>query len=429
MAFLINWLEELGIPNGTAVYAANAIMVCAIALLSVAVNFIAKKIVLNIITRYINNNRYQWDNVILERKVFHKLSHVFPALVIYYSAPLFPTYQHLIEKGVGIYIIVMALLVVNALLTSINDIYTTYEISKARPIRGYIQVVKIFIFIIGGILLISSLIGQSPLILISGIGALSAVTMLVFKDSILGLVAGVQLTANDMVRVGDWIEMPKYGADGDVIDISLNTVKVQNWDKTITTIPSYALISDSFKNWRGMQSSGGRRIKRFVCIDTSSIVMCSPEMVEKFKNIHYLQDYITAKELEIERYNEENRVNRSITVNGRAMTNIGVFRIYIQRYLDNHPKIHKGMTSMVRQLQPVESGLPLEIYAFTNDIAWAAYEGIQADIFDHIFAVAPQFGLRISQNPTGYDLKSAIRESGEQLAEQSDYGRARAREH
>jgi miniconductance mechanosensitive channel len=258
---------------------------------------------------------------------------------------------------------------------------------------------------IGAILVISNLMGQSPVILLSGIGALSAVVMLVFKDSILGLVAGIQLTSNDMLRVGDWIEMPKYDADGSITDISLNTVKIQNWDKTITTIPTYAMISDSFKNWRGMQNSGGRRIKRSIYIDTNSISFCTPEMIEQFEKIQYLENYILTKQKEINDYNVRYKIDRSSLVNGRALTNIGVFRAYIQAYLEKHPGIHKEMTLMVRQLAPQETGLPIEIYAFTNKTEWAVYEGIQADIFDHILAIAPSFGLRIFQNPTGHDFK------------------------
>lgn len=409
MEFIKNLLEDFGVTGDMVVYLANTIMIIAIAALSIAANFITKKIVLKVITYYIHNNRYTWDNYLLERQVFHKLSHIVPAIIIYNAAAIFPLYQQLIVKGVMFYLIIVMLMVINSFLDAAHDIYRTFEISKARPIRGYIQFVKIFVYIICGILLISILIGESPIILLSGIGALSAVIMLIFKDSILGLVAGVQLTSNDMVRVGDWIEMPKYGADGDIIDISLNTVKVQNWDKTITTIPTYALISDSFKNWRGMQQSGGRRIKRSVFVDTSSVTICSPEMIEKLKKIHYLNDYIVSKEKEIEQYNLENGIDRSIKVNGRALTNIGIFRAYIQRYLEHHPKIHKGMTCMVRQMQPTETGLPLEIYAFSNDITWAVYEGVQSDIFDHILAVAPEFGLRIFQNPTGYDMRSMMK--------------------
>ncbi|MBB6731288.1 mechanosensitive ion channel family protein [Cohnella zeiphila] len=409
MEFIKNLLADLGVRAETAVYLSNAIMIAAIAALCILASFITKKVVIRVIAHYIHNNRMKWDNYMLERKVIHKLSHFVPAVIIYYFSFSFPSYQHWIGKGVVIYMIVAAILVSDALLSSVNDYYTTFEISKSRPIRGYIQVVKIFVFVIGGILVISNLIGESPLILLSGIGALSAVVMLIFKDSLLGLVAGVQLTSNDMVRVGDWIEMPKYGADGDIVDISLNTVKVQNFDKTITTIPTYALISDSFKNWRGMQKSGGRRIKRAVCLDMSSIVFCTPDMIGKFKQIHFLSGYLSEKEKEIERYNEENGIDRSSKANGRAMTNVGVFRAYIERYLEHHPKIHKGMTRIVRQLSPTENGLPLEIYAFTNDTAWNVYEGVQSDIFDHIFAVAPEFGLRVFQNPSGHDMKHLLR--------------------
>lgn len=409
MEFIQNWLASMGVADELVGVLANVIGIVGIILLSMAAHFVARGIVLKLITYSIRNNRIKWDNYILERKVFHKLVHVVPAVIIYYSASLFPAYQALIVKGVVLYMIVMVLMVLNAFLNAVHDIYATYEIAKVRPIRGYIQVVKIFIFTVGGILLISTMIGQSPVILLSGIGALSAIIMLIFKDSILGLVAGVQLTSNDMVRVGDWIEMPKYGADGDIVDISLNTVKVQNFDKTITTIPTYALISDSFKNWRGMQSSGGRRIKRSVFVDTSSIAFVSPEMLDKFKKIHVLQDYVAQRETEIEQYNLEHQMDRSVKVNGRAMTNIGVFRAYILRYLQHHPNIHQDMTCIVRQLQPTETGIPLEIYAFVNNVNWGFYEEVQSDIFDHIFAVAPEFGLRIFQNPTGHDLQHLLR--------------------
>ncbi len=312
------------------------------------------------------------------------------------------------------YLIIMGLVVINSVLNAINDIYQTFEISKVKPVKGYIQVVKIIVVTLGVILVIANLMGKSPLLLLSGIGALSAVLMLVFKDSLLGLVAGIQLTSNDMVRVGDWIEMPKYGADGDVIDISLNTVKVQNFDKTITTIPSYALISDSFINWRGMQTSGGRRMKRSLFVDTTSISFCTEEMINKFKNIHYLSDYIINREREIAEYNTRNKINQTNPVNGRALTNIGVFRAYISNYLQNHPGINQEMTLMVRQLAPSENGLPIEIYAFTNDVKWAVYETVQADIFDHLFAVAPEFGIQLFQNPSGSDLKS-LRMNSEEI--------------
>ncbi|GGE02872.1 mechanosensitive ion channel family protein [Paenibacillus nasutitermitis] len=408
MEFIQEQLTRYGANPQQVDHLSAVIMVVLIAAICVIANFIAKKIVLQIIVRIITSNKVTWDNVLLEKKVFHHISHIVPAIIIYFAGSMFPSYQNLIEKAALTYIIVVTLVVINALLNAFDIIYRTFPVSKARPIKGYIQVVKITLFIVGGITVISNLIGQNPFIILSGLGALSAVLMLIFKDSILGLVAGVQLSSNDMVRVGDWIEMPKYDADGDVIDITLNTVKVMNFDKTITMIPSYALISDSFKNWRGMQTSGGRRIKRSIFIDTGSIHFCSEETIKAYNKIHYLSDYIATALNEIEHYNEERNIDKSSKVNGRQLTNIGVFRVYIQQYLKHHPKIHQDMTLIVRQLAPGDSGLPLEIYAFTNDINWVVYESVQSDIFDHIFAVAPSFGLRAFQNPTGYDIASGI---------------------
>ena len=392
------------------VYLSSIIKILIIGLICIVANFISKKIVIRIITRIVTKSKVKWGQIVLDRQVFRKLSHIVPAIIIYSFSSTFPTYQSIIAKLAIAYIIIVGLVFIQSLLYTLNDIYQTFEISKVKPIKGYIQVVNIIIMTIGFILVISNLIGESPLILLSGIGALSAVLMLVFKDSLLGLVAGIQLTANDMVRVGDWIEMPKYGADGDVIDISLNTVQVQNFDKTITMIPSYALISDSFINWRGMQSSGGRRIKRSLYLDTSSITFCTEEMIEKFIKVHYLSDYILQKEREIAEYNAKNDFDRNNSVNGRALTNIGVFRAYISNYLKNHDGINQNMTLMVRQLAPSEHGVPLEIYAFTNSVQWAVYETVQSDIFDHLFAVAPEFGLRVFQNPSGADLRNRVEE-------------------
>ncbi|MEK4386020.1 mechanosensitive ion channel domain-containing protein [Solibacillus sp. FSL W7-1464] len=405
MNLIYKKLIELGLSPLFAEYLSVALMIIFIVIICLIANFITKKIVIRFITHVVNNNKYQWDNILLEKKVFHKLSHIVPAIIIYYFAEAF-TYQALIEKGAVTYIIIVVLSLIGSLLNAVHDIYQTFEISKVQPIKGYIQVVKIIVYVLGIILVIANLIGENPLIILSGLGALSAVLLLVFKDSLLGLVAGIQLTSNDMVRVGDWIEMPKYGADGDVIDLSLNTVKVQNFDKTITTIPSYALISDSFKNWRGMQVTGGRRLKRSIFIDTTSIAFCSEEKIEKLRNIHYLTDYIDTRQREITEYNVKHRIDTSNQVNGRALTNVGLFRMYISNYLKNHPGIHKEMTTMVRQLAPSEHGLPIEIYAFSNDINWAVYESIQADIFDHLFAIATEFDLRLFQNPTGNDFKT-----------------------
>ncbi len=407
MEFIREQLIKYGVSAEASAGLSNAVMIALIALLAMIANWIAKRIVRDVVTRIVRRNRFQWDDILLERRVFQRLSHIVPALIMYYSAPLFPHAEALIVKGAVCYFLIVGIVVLNACLNAADDIYRTYEISKVKPIRGYIQVAKIFLFLVGGVAVIAALIGESPIILLSGLGALSAVLMLIFKDSILGLVAGVQLASNDMVRVGDWIEMPKYHADGDVIDISLHTVKVRNFDKTITTIPSYALISDSFRNWRGMQSSGGRRIKRAIYIDASSISFCTPEMLERFRGIHFLEDYIEERQREIEAYNAAHRIDTTVKVNGRQMTNIGVFRAYVLNYLKRHPRIHQEMTLLVRQLAPGEHGLPLEVYAFANTVVWAEYETIQADLFDHIFAVAPEFGLRVFQNPTGHDLQNA----------------------
>lgn len=406
MDFINTYLVNLGLDETFAMVLGFILKILFIALICILANFITKKVVIRILTHFVSKNKFKWDDIFLERKVFHKLSHIIPAIIIYYFAKSFPVLQIFIEKLAFAYIVIVILIVINSTLDVINDIYQTHEVSKSRPIKGYIQVVKIVFAIIGIILIIAHLMGQSPLILLSGIGALSAVFLLVFKDSLLGLVAGVQLTTNDMVRVGDWIEMPKYDADGDIIDISLVTVKVQNWDKTITTIPSYALISDSFKNWRGMQNSGGRRIKRSLFIDVNSISFCSEEMIERLSKIQILSDYIASRKQEIEEYNQKYEIDRTNPVNGRALTNIGLFRAYVSKYLQRHPGINQNMTLMVRQLAPGEHGLPIEIYAFSNDTSWAVYEGVQADIFDHLFAVASEFGLQIFQSPSGNDFKN-----------------------
>ncbi|MBM7660264.1 miniconductance mechanosensitive channel [Bacillus mesophilus] len=408
MKYVQNWLIEMEFAPVLAKYLSMTMMILFIGLICIMANFISKKVVIRLITHFVTNSKFPRASMVLKRRVFDKLSHIVPAIIIYYFATTLPDYQMIIEKAAVTYIIVVGLMVFQALLTTVNDIYQTYEISKTKPIKGYIQVVNIIVLTLGGLLVISNLMGESPLILLSGIGALSAVLMLVFKDSLLGLVAGIQLAANDMVRVGDWIEMPKYGADGNIIDISLNTVMVQNFDKTITSVPSYALISDSFINWRGMESSGGRRIKRSILLDTSSISFCSGTMLEKCKQIHYLTDYVTHKEREISEYNTRFEMYEENKVNGRSLTNIGMFRVYIQNYLKSHPGINQDMTLLVRQLPPSEHGLPIEIYAFTKDIRWEAHESIQSDIFDHLLAVASEFELKVFQNPTGNDLKSLL---------------------
>lgn len=395
-----------GIDETGAYYLGVLFLAVGVLVLAYMVNFFAKRILLSAVKVFVKKSRTKWDDVLTERKVFDRLSHIAPALVIYYLANIFPTGQETIERLAIVYIILVGVLVYDSFLNAVIDIYRTYEISKQKPIKGYIQVVKIVTYIFVIIFVISTLMDRSPLVLLSGLGAMTAILMLIFKDSILGLVAGIQLSFNDMVRIGDWIEMPQFGADGDVVDITLNTVMVQNWDKTISTIPAYAMISNSFKNWRGMSDSGGRRIKRSLYIDLNSIKFCTEEMIVRLKKIQYITDYIEKKKEELTQYNKGQNIDDSTFVNGRHMTNVGTFRAYIRAYLRNHPKIHKKMTFLVRQLKLTETGLPIEIYVFSNDQDWINYEGIQSDIFDHLLAVAPEFDLRLFQNPSGNDFRN-----------------------
>ena len=367
---------------------------------------LTNKLVLFSFTKFKGLNKLKWNEAFLQRKVYERLSHIIPVVIIYAFAPLFPGYLTTILQNIAtIYFIVVVVSAISSLLNVVDDIYNTFEYSKYRPIKGFLQVIKIIVYIIAGLQIVASLMGKDPLLLLSGIGAFSAVLMLVFQDSILGLVASIQLSANDMMRIGDWVEMPSFNVDGEVLEISLNIVKIENFDRTVNTVPTYAFISNSFKNWRGMTQVGGRRIKRSIYIDISSIKFCTNEMLEKYKRIHYLAEYIEAKQEEIRSYNETHNVDYDDVINGRHLTNIGVLRIYIHQYLKNHPKIHKGMTQIVRQLSPGEFGLPIEIYAFTREIVWDQYEGVQSDIFDHILAVIPEFGLRIYQRPSWYDLR------------------------
>ena len=397
-------LQGYGMREGMIDYISYGILILIIILTCIMVNILVKKIILRVLAKLIYRNRYLWDNILLERKVFSRMANLLPGIIVYLFAPAFGVFSSYIGRGCAIYISIVILFVVSALLNSIDDIYRNYPISKIRPIKGLLQVVKIVFYIVVGIVVIGIALDQNPLLMLGGIGALAAVFSFVFKDSILGFIAGLQLTSNDMLRIGDWIEMPKYGADGDVVDITLNTVKVQNFDKTIVTLPAYSLVSDAFKNWRGMTEFGGRRMKRSVIIDVTSIRFCTQEMIDKFKKINYLKDYIIEMEDELKSYNNKYGEDNELDINKKRLTNIGTFRIYIENYLRNNPKLHKGMTQLVRQLPQGENGLPLEIYAFTDETKFEIFEQIQSDIFDHIFAIADEFELRIFQSPTGYDF-------------------------
>ncbi len=354
--------------------------------------------------------RTQWDDVLVERGVFHRLSHLVPALVLHLAAPvIFPEEgpREMLQRAMLAYMLLAGVFAASALLSALNRIYEGSSAAAAeRPIRSYVQVVKISVWILSLILIVAVLTGRSPWALLGGLGAMTAVLMLVFKDSILGLVASIQLTGNDMVRVGDWIEMPQYGADGNVTEILLATVKVRNWDMTITTIPTYRLISDAFKNWRGMSESGVRRMRRYVVLDMNSVRFVDDDMLERFRKIQLLEGYLDETLEKVRQWNEEQGVDASSVVNGRRLTNLGTFRAYLEAYLRSLPYADPSQTLMVHQKPPTEKGLPLQIYLFSKEQRWAYWEALQADIFDHILAIVPEFGLRVVQMPTGADLRS-----------------------
>jgi miniconductance mechanosensitive channel len=374
------------------------------------VNLIAKRLLAGAAHTFARRTSFTWDDVLVEHNVFGRLAQIVPALIVFVGVPFIPDLPEgvlLLMRNVAMaFMVLMLTLALTALLSATNSIYAESPIAKERPLKGFVQLLQIIVWVFGGIMIIAALLDRSPLLLLSGFGAMTAILLLVFKDTILSLVASVQLTAQDMVRVGDWIEMPQFGADGDVIDVQLHTVTVQNWDKTVTTIPTHRLISDSFKNWRGMSQTGARRIKRSIYIDVSSIRFQTREEVAHFTRFALLKDYIETKKQELSDYNKGLETEVDAEVNRRRLTNIGTFRAYAYNYLQNHPKIHKGMTLLVRQLGPGPEGLPLEIYCFTNTTQWAAYEDIQSDIFDHLLAVVPEFGLRLYQKPAGSDLEN-----------------------
>lgn len=404
---LQEWLNHLGFENSAQAYVIAAIFV--IAITSLIIHWILHRVVLRFLLIGTRSSGHAWVQSTYRRKLFTRSALALQGFIIFAQARFWLDKDSaalpVIELVTHLWILLFGLLALFSLLDTLEDIAATTESGRRMPLRGLFQGLKLFGAIVVLIFSIAALIGKSPLILFSSLGAMTAILLLVFKDPILGLVAGIQLSANKMLRLGDWVEMPKYGADGEVTDINLTTVKVRNWDKTITTIPTYALISDSFKNWRGMSESGGRRIKRAIHVDATSVRFLDEAEITRLRKAKLLSEYIEQKLREIEIYNKEHNPDNSSITNGRRLTNIGTFRAYVGAYLKAHPHIHQGMTNMVRHLQPGAEGVPIEIYAFTNDTAWLVYEGIQADIFDHIFAVLPEFGLRIYQSPTGHDIQ------------------------
>ena len=407
-AYLKENLLELGLTTGMVESLVRGGLILLVLLLSWVAHRVSQGPINRSIEKFAHYTIQQWDDILVEKHIVKRILYFIPLILLYVlSSPILTgtSLLPLSQTLISFLFLIAGMMFLDAMLNALLAIYGKSAIAKEISITPFVQVLKLGLYFVTGILVLSLLLQKTPLYFLSGLGALTAVLMFVFKDVLMGFVAGIQLIANKMVAPKDWIEMPKYGADGDVLEITLTTVKVQNFDNTITTIPTYALINESFKNWRNMNLSGGRRIKRYVNIDLGSIKFCSSEMLEQFKRIQLISQYIQNRQEEILVYNKKHQVDESTLVNGRRLTNIGVFRSYVEAYLRQHPMIHKDMTFLIRQLSPSENGLPIEIYVFCKDTNWTAYEAIQADIFDHILAVVPEFDLRVFQEPSGSDFQ------------------------
>ena len=392
-------------------YTQEAIGLAIVFMIAGIVHLIIRYWIIKLLHKLDERTATEWYAVILKHKLPQRALFMVPLIIIYNGMGLVPEIHTVITEFViriaAATMILVGARVFDALLSSVHTLYLMRPVEDQTPIKSYIQLGKVIIYVLAGFFIISSLADKSPWFFLSGIGAVMAVILLLFRDTLLSLVASVQLTNNDLIRQGDWIEMPQFNADGDVIDIALNTVRVQNWDKTITVIPTHKFLEHSFRNWRGMQESGGRRIMRSINIDITSVRFLKQKEIERLKTSHLLKEYIQKKMDEVHDYNQNNlQTSSSIITNGRWLTNIGMFRAYIIEYLRKHPRSHKDLFMLVRQLEPTEKGLPLQIYLFTDTTAWGEYEGIQADIFDHLMAVAPEFGLRVFQQPSGFDMRT-----------------------
>ncbi len=399
---VIDFINQIFLP-GTVLY--YSVWSLVLAVVSVTIYLVMKRLILRFVHAAFLRSSGKWDDLLVEHGVLSPVALLAPAIFLHNAFKYLPSFPEFLTHLFYPFVLFIMALTLDRLMSVGVAIYERYPVAQRYPIRGYVQIVKIVLYLAVAIIIVCYLLGQSPWAFLSGLGALTALILLIFKDTILSFVASVQIVMNDLVRVGDWIEVPQYNADGDVIEIALYTIKVQNWDKTITTIPTYKLIEGSFKNWRGMKQAGGRRIKRSVLIDKRSIRFLSEKDIERLRKIQILKPYIDAKLKELDEYNRVHDIDDSVLVNGRRMTNIGTFRAYLVEYLKQHPKIRKDMTFLVRQLPPSPDGLPLEIYVFSRDIVWANYEAIQADIFDHLLACVPEFGLRVYQRPSGNDIE------------------------
>jgi miniconductance mechanosensitive channel len=412
------WLLEKGLsPNWVDTFSL-AIDISLLVLLALLLDFLARRVILALVTRFIKRSKNEYDDIFLEKRVFSSLAHLLPALFIYYTIPVVFSnpeggWVFVIQKVMVVYIILSVTRVATKFLKAVEHIGLHAKRFEGKPISSYVQVFLIVVYITAGIFIISNLVEKSAITILTTFGAATAVILLIFRDTILGLVASIQIAGNDMVRLGDWVSMEKYGADGDVIEINLTTVKVRNFDKTITTVPTYAFISDSFKNWRGMQSQGIRRIKRSLHVDLNSVKFADESFRERCLNFERVSEYVGKRQQEIDTYNAERKVNKGELLNGRHMTNLGIFRNYALNYLKEHPKVAQNETVMVRQLQSGPNGLPLEVYCFSNDIVWANYEGIQSDIFEHLYATLNRFDLEIYQSPSGRDFRKITPAAGQ----------------
>ncbi|SDE87416.1 mechanosensitive ion channel family protein [Cellulophaga baltica] len=408
---LYTYLIELGLSHNSAKYLNMLTLLVVLLLLTVLVDFVLRKVLIQLFTQFTLKSKTNFDNLLVKNKAPRSIAHIIPLIIALELIPYvfidFPYFENLVEKGLQVFAIILTLWIVRSFLNTLKDYFKTLNSLKDKPIDSYIQVFMIFAWLLGIMSAFAIITGIEFIKFITTIGAASAVIILVFKDTILGFVASIQVSINDMVRIGDWITFEKYGADGDVIEINLSTVKVQNFDKTITTIPTYALISDSFKNWRGMEISDGRRIKRALHIKLDSIKYLAKEEIEQLKKIESITTYLETRQEDIDTYNTNHNINKELLLNGRNLTNIGVFRKYIETHIENHSGINKDMMIMVRQLAPEAHGIPLEIYAFSSDKRWQNYEYIMADIFDHIIAAVPYFHLELFELPSNSSFRDS----------------------
>jgi miniconductance mechanosensitive channel len=370
---------------------------------------VSRKFVNNVVKYAVKKTKNSWDDIFYEKRVFSRIANIAPAIAVYSTAYVFPDSENTIKKIALSYMVFSVLVVFKSLSNAVLEIYESFEISKDKPLKGIVQTIVIIVYLLGFIVIVSIIIEKSPALLLSGLGAMTAILMLVFRDTILGFVAGIQIVSNNSIKKGDWIVMSKYDADGDVIDIALHSVKVQNWDKTIVSIPTHKFLEESFTNWRGMVESGGRRICRNINLDMSSVHYLTSEEINELKKVQLVKEYLGERTVEIEKWNNDHKADTTMPVNGRRLTNIGTFRQYVKRYLEQRKDIRKDMTLIVRLLAPNENGIPLQLYVFTTTTAWAEYEAIQSDIFDHLLASVEYFGLRVFQNPSGNDFKTIVR--------------------